>query len=141
MAYFICTVRYDKIIENGLNKTVNEQYLLDAVSFTEAEARTIEELTPFITDDFKIPRLTKPKVSELFLDEAADRFYKVKVAFITIDEKTATEKKTASFIIVQANDFKAAYDKFIDGMKGTMADYEIISISETPILDYFPAKF
>lgn len=141
MAYFICTVRYDKIIENGLNKTVNEQYLLDAVSFTEAEARTIEELTPFITGDFKIPRLTKPKVSELFLDEAADRFYKVKVAFITIDEKTATEKKTTSFIIVQANDFKAAYDKFIDGMKGTMADYEIISISETPILDYFPAKF
>lgn len=141
MAYFICTVRYDKIMENGLSKTVNEQYLLDAVSFTEAEARTIEELTPFITGDFKIPRLTKPKVSELFLDEASDRFYKVKVAFITIDEKTATEKKTASFIIVQANDFKAAYDKFIDGMKGTMADYEIISISETPILDYFPAKF
>ena len=89
MAYFICTVRYDKIMENGLSKTVNEQYLLDAVSFTEAEARTIEELTPFITGDFKIPRLTKPKVSELFLDEAADRFYKVKVAFITIDEKTA----------------------------------------------------
>ncbi len=140
MAYFISTVRYDKIMENGLNKTVNEQYLLDAVSFTEAEARTIEELTPFITGDFKISRLTQPKVSELFLDDTADRFYRVKVAFITIDEKTATEKKTASFIIVQANDFKSAYDKFIDGMKGTMADYEIISISETPILDYFPAK-
>lgn len=140
MAYFISTVRYDKIMENGQNKTVNEQYLLDAVSFTEAEARTIEELTPFITGDFKIPRLTKPKVSELFLDETADRFYKVKVAFITIDEKTATEKKTASFIIVQANDFKAAYDKFIECMKETMADYEIIAISETPILDYFPVK-
>ena len=140
MAYFISTVRYDKIMENGLNKTVNEQYLIDAVSFTEAEARTIEELTPFITGDFKIHRLTKPKVSELFLDETAGRFYKVKVAFITIDEKTATEKKTASFILVQANDFKAAYDKFIDGMKGSMADYEIISISETPIFDYFPVK-
>ncbi len=140
MAYFISTVRYDKIMENGLNKTVNEQYLLDAVSFTEAEARTIEELTPFITGDFKIPRLTKPKVSELFLDKTADKFYRVKVAFITIDEKTATEKKTASFIIVQANDFKSAYDKFIECMKGTMADYEIIAISETPILDYFPVK-
>ncbi len=134
MAYFISTVRYDKIMENGLNKTVNEQYLLDAVSFTEAEARTIEELTPFITGDFKIPRLTKPKVSELFLDKTADKFYRVKVAFITIDEKTA------SFIIVQANDFKSAYDKFIECMKGTMADYEIIAISETPILDYFPVK-
>lgn len=140
MAYFISTVRYNKVMANGQNKTVNEQYLLDAVSFTEAEARTIEELTPYITGYFKIPRLTKPKVSELFLDETADKFYKVKVAFITIDEKTSTEKKTNSFILVQANDFKSAYDKFVDGMKGTMADYEIVAITETPIVEFYPAK-
>lgn len=140
MAYFISTVRYDKVMANGLNKTVNEQYLLDAVSFTEAEARTIEELTPYIAGDFKIPRLTKPKVSELFLDETADKFYKVKVAFITIDENTSTEKKTNSFILVQANDFKSAYVRFTERMKGTMADYEIVAITETPIVEFYPAK-
>ena len=142
-AYFLSTVRYDKVMENGLQKTVNEQYLFDALSFTEAEARTIEELTPYISGEFTIPQIVKPRISELFLsnDAAADRFYKVKVSFITIDEKSGAEKKTNSFILVQASDFKNAYDRFIEGMKGTMADYEIVSIVETQILDYYPAKY
>ena len=139
--YFISTVRYDKIMANGLIKTVNEQYLIDALSFTEAEARTIEELSPFISGEFTIPQIVKPRISELFLDEEGDRYYKVKVAFITLDEKTGTEKKTSNFILVQALDFKNAYDRFIEGMKGSMADYEITSIAETQILDYFPAKY
>ena len=140
--YFLSTVRYEKTMENGLNKTVSEQYLFDALSFTEAEARTIEELKPYISGEFSIPQIVKPRISELFLSEdvAADRYYKVKVSFITLDEKSGAEKKTNSFILVQASDFKNAYDRFTNGMKGTMADYEIVSIVETPIMDYFPAK-
>lgn len=141
--YFISTVRYEKTMENGINKTVNEQYLFDALSFTEAEARTIEELKPYISGEFSIPQIVKPRISELMLSEdvSADRYYKVKVAFITLDEKSGAEKKTNSFILVQASDFKNAYDRFIEGMKGTMADYEIVSIVETAILDYYPAKY
>lgn len=140
---FISTVRYEKTMENGLNKTVSEQYLFDALSFTEAEARTIEELKPYISGEFSIPQIVKPRIFEIFLttDTGADRYYKVKVAFITIDEKQAVEKKTNSFILVQASDFKNAYDRFIEGMKGTMAYYEIVSIVETQILDYYPAKY
>ena len=141
--YFLSTVRYEKTMENGLNKTVSEQYLFDALSFTEAEARTIEELKPYISGEFTIPQIVKPRISELFLsdDTAADLYYKVKVSFITLDEKSGAEKKTNSFILVQASDFKNAYDRFIEGMKGTMADYEIVSIVETQILDYYPAKY
>lgn len=140
---FISTVRYNKTMQNGLIKTVNEQYLIDALSFTEAEARTIEELTPFLSGEFTIPQIVIPRINELFLttDSDADRYYKVKVSFITIDEKSLIEKKTNSFILVQASDFKNAYDRFIEGMKGTMADYEIVSIVETQILDYYPAKY
>ena len=140
--YFLSTVRYDKTMENGLNKIVSEQYLFDALSFTEAEARTIEELKPYISGEFSIPQIVKPRISELMLSEdvSADRYYKVKVSFITLDEKSGAEKKTNSFILVQASDFKNAYDRFIEGMKGTMADYEIVSIVETQILDYYPAK-
>lgn len=139
--YFLSTVRYEKTMEHGLNKTVSEQYLLDALSFTEAEARTMEELKP-ISGEFTIPQIVKPRISELILTEdmSADRYYKVKVSFITLDEKSGVEKKTNSFILVQASDFKNAYDRFIEGMKGTMADYEIVSIVETQILDYYPAK-
>ena len=141
--YFLSTVRYEKTMENGLNKTVSEQYLFDALSFTEAEARTIEELKPYISGEFTIPQIVKPRISELMLSEdvSADRYYKVKVSFITLDEKSGAEKKTNSFILVQGSDFKNAYDRFIEGMKGTMADYEIVSIVETQILDYYPAKY
>lgn len=138
--YFISTIRYDKTLENGINKTVNEQYLIDALSFTEAEARTIEELTPYMSGKFSIPQIVKPNISELMLsnESDADRYYKVKVAFISLDEKSGIEKKTTSAMLVQAKDFKNAYDRFIDAMKGSISDYEITSIAETKILDYFP---
>lgn len=136
--WFECKVKYDKIQENGSVKKVNEPYLVDALSFTEAEARIIEQCTPYISGEFSISAVKKTKISEIFWDETGDRYYMVKVMFITIDEKTAVEKKTASFILVQASDFKGALDNFMNGMKGTMADFEIASITETALMDVYP---
>ena len=136
--WFECKVKYDKIQENGSVKKVNEPYLVDALSFTEAEARIIEECTPYISGEFSISAVKKTKISEIFWDETGDRYYMVKVMFITIDEKTAVEKKSASFILVQASDFKGALENFMSGMKGTMADFEIASITETALKDVFP---
>ena len=136
--WFECKVKYDKIQENGSVKKVNEPYLVDALSFTEAEARIIEECTPYISGEFSISAVKKTKISEIFWDETGDRYYMVKVMFITIDEKTAVEKKSASFILVQASDFKGALENFMSGMKGTMADFEIASITETALMDVFP---
>ncbi len=138
--WFECKVRYDKTMENGAVKKVNEPYLLDALSFTEAEARMIEEITPFISGDFTVSAVKRTKIAEIFWDDAADRWYLVKVAFITIDEKTAAEKKTTSLILVAASDFQGAVDAFKEGMKDTMADYEIVSVAETPIMDVYRMK-
>lgn len=138
--WFECKVRFDKTMENGIVKKVTEPYLVDALSFTEAEARITEEVTPFISGEFSVSAVKKSNISEIFYDNSGDKWYRVKVAFITIDEKTATEKRSASHIFVQASDFKNAYDNFISGMKGTMADYEIVSIAETAIMDVFNAK-
>ena len=138
--WFECKVRYDKIMENGAVKKVNEPYLVDALSFTEAEARIIEEMTPFISGEFNISAVKRTKISEIFWDDSADKWYLVKVAFITIDEKTAAEKRAVSQILVAATGFKGAYDRFMEGMKGTMADFEIVSISETPIMDVYAAN-
>lgn len=141
MAQWIKTsVRFDKTMENGAVKKVTEPYLVDALSFTEAEARIIEEVTPFISGEFTVSAVKKSKVSEIFWDESGDRWYQVKSAFITIDEKTGAEKRSNTVFMVQASDFKNAYDNFMQGMKGTMADFEIISITETPIMDVFKAK-
>ena len=137
---FISTVKFDKIMSNGAQKTVSEQYLLDAESFTDAEARTIEKVKPYIPGDFSIPRISKAQFSSLCLSENLndDRFYKVKVAFIIIDEKSGVEKRKNQSVLVQAYDFKRAYKRFVDYMSETISDYEIISISETSIIEYFP---
>ena len=138
--WFECKVRYDKLQENGAVKKVNEPYLVDALSFTEAEARITEEQTPFISGDFSVSAVKRTKIAEIFFVEGGDRWFLVKVGFITIDEKTAVENRSTSLILVQASNFKEAYDNFIKGMAGTMADYEIMSISETPLMDVYKMK-
>lgn len=121
-------------------KKVNEPYLVDALTFTEAEARIIEEMKPFISGEYSISSEKKTKISEIFFNEGADRYYLVKVNFITLDENSGVEKKTTTQILVQASDFEDAVVKFNEGMKGTMADYEIASIAETMIMDVFGAN-
>ena len=138
--WFECKVRYDKLMENGMQKKVNEPYMVDALSFTEAEARIIEEVTPFISGDFSVSAVKRTNISEIFWDDSADKWYHVKVSFITLDEKTAVEKKTTSHILVAANDFRGALDHFMEGMKGTMADFEVSSIAETQLMDVYKAK-
>ncbi|MCM1152485.1 MAG: DUF4494 domain-containing protein [Muribaculum sp.] len=141
MAQWIKTsVRFDKMQDNGTLKRVTQSYLVDALSFTEAEARIIEEVKPYISGEFTVSAVAKSKIAEIFWNENADRWYQVKVAFITIDEKTAAEKRNVSVIMVQACDFNNALENFLDGMKGTMADFEIVSIAETNIVDVFKAK-
>ncbi|MDE6463056.1 MAG: DUF4494 domain-containing protein [Muribaculaceae bacterium] len=138
--WFECKVRYDKLQENGAAKKVTEPYLVDALSFTEAEARITEEQTPFISGEFSVDAVKRTKISEIFFNEGGDRWYMVKVGFITIDEKTASEKRSVSQILVQASNFKQAFENFTEGMKGTMADYEIVQISETPLMDVYKMK-
>ena len=138
--WFECKVRYDKLQENGAAKKVTEPYLVDALSFTEAEARITEEQRPFISGEFAVSAIKPTKIAEIFWDETGDRWYLVKVAFITIDEKTAAEKRSMSLILVQAANFKHAVERFEEGMKGTMADYEIVQITETPLMDVYKMK-
>lgn len=138
--WFECKIRHDKTQENGSIKKVTEPFLVDALSFTEAEARIIEEQTPFVSGELNVSAVKRTKISEIFWDDSADRWYLVKVAFITIDEKTAVEKKAISQILVAATDFKGALNSFMEGMKGTMADFEIQSITETPIMDVYKVK-
>lgn len=138
--WYECKVRYDKMMENGAVKKVTEAFLVDALSVTEAEARIIEEQTPFVSGELTVSAVKSTKISEIFWDDTADKWYLVKVAFITIDEKTASEKRQVSLVLVAGGDFKGAYENFLDGMKGSMADFEIVSISETPYIDVYKAN-
>jgi hypothetical protein len=126
--------------ENGAVKKVNEPYLVDALSFTEAEARITEEVSPLISGEFSVSAVKRTNFTEIFWNDAADKWYHVKVSFITIDEKSAAEKKTTSHILVAANNFREALDNFMEGMKGTMADFEVSAITETLYMDVCKAN-
>ncbi len=138
--WFLCKIRYEKTMENGMQKKVTEPYLVDALSFTEAEARIIEEISPFITGEFTVSDIKRANYSELFASDemTADRWFKCKLLFITLDEKSGAEKKTSTLVLVQAADLRDAVKKLDEGMKGTMADYQIAAVAETPIMDVYP---
>ena len=135
--WFECKVRYDKMKENGSVKKVTEPYLVDALSFTEAEARITEEIRPFMSGEFSIPAIKKTNFAEVFRDNASDKWWLVKYNIITIDEKSGKERKSAVNVIVQADTHQGATDNFNNGMKGTLADYEIGKVKETNIMDVF----
>ena len=137
--WFECKVKFDKMMETGVPKTVNEPYLVDALSFTEAESRIIEAMTPYISGEFTVSAVKRTNISEIFWDETGDYWYMVKTMFITIDERSGVEKKKASYILVRAGSFKDALDNFMAGMKDTLSDFEIASIVKTPLVDVFKA--
>lgn len=140
--FFECKIRYEKVMEDGKNKKVTEPYLVDALSFTEAEKRIIEEMKPFITGEFTVEAIKRYNITDLFEteDTDADKWFKVKINYITLDEKSGREKKTASYMLVQAADIKDAQKRFEECMKGTMADYQVEKIVETKIIDIFKFK-
>lgn len=140
--WFEVKVRYEKVMENGTSKKVTEPYLFDALSFTESEGKCIQEITPYISGEFIVSDIKRANYSELFFsdEESADRWFKCKLIFITLDEKSGAERRTATNVLVQASDLRDAVKKLDEGMKGTMADYQISSVSETAIMDVFPYK-
>lgn len=139
-SWFECKVRYDKTLDTGLIKTVTEPYMIDALSFTEAEARIIEEITPFISGEFSVSDIKRVKYSDTFFNESGDRYYKAKLYYITLDEKSGAEKKTAVNVLVQASELREAVDIIDEEMKKTMIDYSIAGVTETAIMDVFTYK-
>ena len=142
MAQWIETkLRYQKIMENGAVKKVTEPYLVDALSFAEAEARIIEEMKPYISGDFEVKAVKKAKIADVFgLDYDEDgKWWKIRAAFITLDERTGSAKKTPHDYLIKAEEIREAIAGFQHEIS-MLADYEIISVVETPILDIFPAK-
>jgi hypothetical protein len=136
--WFECKVKYVKIDENGKEKKVTEPYLVDAVSFTEAEARIHIELEKMIHSDFMVTNISKSNISELFPNENGDRWFKAKTFFVTVDEESGKEKKSNNYMLVEANNVKDAYEYLTEGLSDMIVPFEIPSVAESPIMDVFP---
>jgi len=137
--WFECKIQYEKVMEDGLQKKVVEAYTIDALSFTEAEQRIMEEMSSLISGEFTIKDIKIAPYKEIFFsdEEMADRWYKTKLQFITIDEKTAKEKRSAVNYLVNAGTLNGAVKNIDEVMGGTMVDYVISSVAETPLMDVY----
>lgn len=136
--WFEATVRYERQTENNTRK-VNELYIVDAISFAEAEERIVDYITPFTSDDIEVRKLAIAPYTEIFFsnNDSDDHYYKARLAFITLNERTGKEKKSPVTVLIQASSLEAARKNIDNQMSDTAIDYEIKSITETPILNIF----
>ncbi len=138
--WYECKVKYRKISDSGVLKMVTEPYLVDAVSYTEAETRITEEMAAYLSDsdEIKITNIKVANFAEIHPFENSDRWFKSKVSLLAYDEESGKERKTNMYLLVQANDVKEAYDNTLHVMKDTMGEYTVPAIAESPIMDVFP---
>jgi len=136
---FECKIRFNKIDDrSGKEKRVTETYLFDAITYTEAEERAYKEMQEYISGEFNVSSIRKAKYAEIFPSDDGDRWYKVKVSFLSVDEASGREKRVSQLVLVLASNIKDACDKTIKGMNGVTDDFEINSVIESPIMDFFP---
>lgn len=138
--YYTATVRYDKVDETtGKEVVATEQYLIDALSFTEAEERIHREMEAYISGDFDVSGIRREKLADIVHDNDSqcDIWYKAVVCYIDVDEKTGLEKSTKYNVMVNADTFRQAQDRLEESMKGMIVPWRLVSMAETPILDVF----
>jgi len=138
VVWYECKVKYRKTHETGESKVTTETYLLDAVSYTEAEARITEEMKTYTNEEFMITNIKVANLSEVHPFENSDRWFKSKVSLISYDDESGKERKSNLYMLIQANDVKEAYENTEQALQETMGDYSIPAITESPILDVFP---
>ena len=138
-SWFECTVSYEKVQENGTQKRITEKYVVEALSFTEAEANITNQIVNCVSGELKVKGIVPAQYSEIFFSDAANDGYwfKVKVKFITIDEKTSKEKHTNVVYLVQGSDISSAKANIEKELNKSMADCNLSGINETKILDVF----
>ena len=139
LPWYQTKIKYEKTMEDGVTKNVIESYVVPAYSHAEAEECIENEMKSLVGGLVEVTSIVPAKYNEIFFseDKDADKYYKAKLVFITIDEKTEKEKLTSSFYLVQAKSFTNAVENIQEVMKTSMLDYKIASVAETNILDVF----
>jgi hypothetical protein len=136
--WFVCKVKYQKQDEKGKVKNVSEQYLVDAVSFTEAESRIYEKMGDLIQGDFYVSNISKSNFTDVFHYEDAETWHKCKMTYTLEVEGSGKEKKITNYILLTAPDVKTAYDRVYESLNNMLVDFRVPEISESPILEVFP---
>ena len=129
--------RFEQLQEDGCNKMVTEAYMVDALTFTEAEARTTEEVSQYVSGELDVVAIKRTNIKEVRYNAGGEKWYNCKLVFITLDEKSGKEKKSSYNILVQADSIDEGKKQLVEHMQGSMQDWELKSITETNIVDVY----
>lgn len=136
--WFTCKAKYTREDQHGDQKTVTEQYVLDAYNYTEAETRMIYLLEQMGARPFEVQQITKSNFSEVIRFDDADLWFKVKISFVSFDENKGEEKSSNQYYLITATDVRDAFDKVNDFLKKSINSFVIPAITYTKIVDVFP---
>ncbi|AHM59605.1 hypothetical protein D770_06710 [Flammeovirgaceae bacterium 311] len=136
--WFQCKIKYQKEDENGRLKNITEPYLVDAVSYTEAEARIYQELGSVIRGDFEVTSITKSKISDIFHYDDTETWYKCKVTYIAADDNSGKEKKVTNQMLVSAMDLRQACERLLESLQGLLVTFDVVEIQQSPLVEIFP---
>jgi hypothetical protein len=137
-SWFTIKVKYTKQLEDGRLKRVTEPYLVDAISFTDAEARIYEEVGTNIKGEFLITGISKTDYADIFYYEDADDWYKCKLSYVSVDADSGKEKKISNNFLVTAQDVKQAYERIKESLSDMTVTFEVPSIMLSPIVEVIP---
>jgi hypothetical protein len=136
--WFECRVKYLKIDQGGCERKVSDLYLLDAVSFTDAETRMYEKMQEMVRGDFQVLSVKKSNITEILSQENGEWWFKAKIQFVTIDESSGREVKGTSYVLVMADDIDEALKRVREGLSYMLMPYVLIELKLSPIADVFP---
>lgn len=136
--WYECKVKYLKIDQGGFERNVNDNYLIDAVSYTDAESRIFEIMKEVTRGDFQVMNIKRSNVSEVIAKNDGEWWYKAKINMITIDEEAGKEKKATQYILIMANDIHDALKQLEEGLSYMLVPYVTTAIQLSTIADVFP---
>ncbi len=136
--WFECKVKYTKTLESGREQNVTENYLLDAVSFTDAEARITRQMREMVKGEFSITDIKKSRIAETFSYENGEWWFRATINLVTIDEEAGKEKKIRSNYLVMADDIQEALTRLDESLSFLVVPYVVSSLAVSTIVDVFP---
>ncbi|WP_238764398.1 DUF4494 domain-containing protein [Maribellus maritimus] len=136
--WFECKVKYVKISESGKERNVTENFLLDAVSFTDAETRMIRQMQEMVRGEFTVTDIKKSKIAEVFPFENGEWWFKATINLVTVDEEAGKEKKLRTYYLIMADDIKEALQRLEESLSYLVIPYVVSSITVSTIIDVFP---
>lgn len=136
--WFECKAKYVKVTESGKEQTVTENFLLDAVSFTDAETRMIRQLEQMVKGEFSVIDIKKSRIGEVFPYDAGEWWFKATINLVTVDEEAGKEKKMRTYYLVMADDIKQALERLEESLSYLVIPYVVSALAVSAIVDVFP---